>query len=168
MGSKQIRVGQLIAPFGPGSICTDQRGVPLVVAGLDYWFMRWDQALGRMLPCADRLEFERFEPRLSALLSVDRFCLPPDYRSVRRGDTAPPNALLNVPALRFPRWYRHTKTGRLRRFNLNTARIDRPPDGGRWQPVRFISVCCAGQLCLVSLEGMDWLPVSRRRRARSD
>jgi hypothetical protein len=147
VGSKQIRVGQLIAPFGPGSIYTDQRGVPQVVAGLDYWFMRWDQALGRMSPCTDRTEFERFEPRLSALLNVDRFCLPPDYRSVRRGDTAPPNALLNVPALRFPRWYRHTKTGRLRRFNLHTARIDRPPDGGRWQPVRFISVCAAGHLC---------------------
>src|SRR5262249_38426181 len=147
VGSKQMRVGQLIAPFGPGSIYTDQRGVPQVVAGLDHWFMRWDQALGRMLPCTDRTEFERFEPRLSTLLGVDRFCLPPDYRSVRRGDTAPPNALLNVPALRFPRWYRHTKTGRLRRFNLHTARIDRPPDGGRWQPVRFISVCAGGHLC---------------------
>jgi hypothetical protein len=70
MGSKQIRVGQLIAPFGPGSIYTDRRGVPHVVAGLDYWFMRWDQALGRMLPCTNRTEFERFEPRLSALLGV--------------------------------------------------------------------------------------------------
>src|ERR1035437_2099409 len=123
MGNKQIRVGQLIAPFGPGSIYTDRRGVPHIVAGLDHWFMRWDQILAKMVPCTNRPEFERFEPRLSALLRVDRFCLPPDYRHVRRGDTAPPNALLNIPALRFPRWYRHTKTGALRRFNLHSAII---------------------------------------------
>lgn len=146
MGSKQIRIGQLIAPFGPGSIYTDRRGVPHIVAGLDHWFMRWDQALGKMIPCSNRSEFERFEPRLSALLHVDRFCLPPDYRHVRRGDTAPPNALLNIPALRFPRWYRHTKTGALRRFNLHSALIDRPQGGGRWQPVRFVSVCAAGHI----------------------
>jgi hypothetical protein len=89
----------------------------------------------------------RVRLRLSALLGVDRFCLPPDYRGTRRGFTAPPNALLYIPGLRFPRWYRHTKTGALRRFNLHTARIERPPDGGRWQPVRFISVCSAGHLC---------------------
>jgi Domain of unknown function (DUF1998) len=147
LGSKQIRVGQLIAPFGPGSIYTDRRGVPHVVAGLDYWFKRWDQASSRMLQCSNRSEFERFDPRLSALLGVDLFCLPPDFRSVRFGDAAPPNALLNVPALRFPRWYRHTRTGALRRFNLHTARIDPPAGGGRWQPVRFISVCEAGHLC---------------------
>jgi len=58
----------------------------------------------------------------------------------------PPNAELMVPALRFPRWYRHTKTGKLKRFNLDTIRIPFE-NGGRWQPVRFISVCAAGHLC---------------------
>lgn len=147
MGYKQIRTGQLIAPFGPGSIYTDRRGVPHVIAGLDHWFMRWDQNLGRMVPCSDRSEFERFEPRLSALLHVDRFCSPPDYRFVAYGQTAPPNANLYVPALRFPRWYRHTRTGEMRRFNLDSVRIENPPGGGRWQPVRFIAVCPAGHLC---------------------
>jgi hypothetical protein len=147
MGNRQVRIGQLIAPFGPGSIYTDRDGVPQVVAGLDHWFKRWDQTEGKMIACSDRIEFERFEPRLSALLGVDRFCLPPDYRIVRKGDTAPPNALLNVPAQRFPRWYRHTRTGQMRRFNLQTTRVERPPGGGRWQPVRFISVCTAGHLC---------------------
>ncbi len=147
MGNKQIRIGQLIAPFGPGSIYTDRRGVPHVVAGLDHWFMQWDQTLGTMTACRDRTEFERFEPRLSALLHVDRFCSPPDYRHVRRGENPPPNANLYIPALRFPRWYRHTKTGEMHRFNLDSARIANPPGGGRWQPVRFISVCDAGHLC---------------------
>jgi hypothetical protein len=147
VGTKQIRIGQLIAPFGPGSIYTDRRGVPHVVAGLDHWFMRWDQSVGRTVPCTNRSEFERFEPRLSALLHVDRFCCPPDYRHVAQGQLAPPNAGLYVPALRFPRWYRHTRSGEMQRFNLDSARIPNPPGGGRWQPVRFISVCAAGHLC---------------------
>lgn len=145
MSNKQIRTGQLIAPFGPGSLYTDRRGVPHVVCGLDHWFMRWDPSLG-LVPCDNRAEFERIEPRLSALLHVDRFCAPPDYRHARQGDARPPNALLNVPAQRFPRWYRHTRTGEMRRFNLHTTRTENPAGGGRWQPVRFVSVCAGGHL----------------------
>jgi len=147
MGYKQIRIGQLIAPFGPGSIYTDRRGVPHVVAGIDHWFMQWDETQGVMVPCSDRGEFERFERRLSAVLRVDRFCSPPDYRHISRGDTPPPNANLHVPAMRFPRWYRHTRTGEMHRFNLDSIRLPRPAGGGRWQPVRFIAVCSAGHLC---------------------
>ena len=146
MGNKQIRIGQLIAPFGPGSLYTDRRGTPHTICGLDHWFMRWDPTLG-LVNCERRLDFELIEPRLSALLHVDRFCRPPDFRQVRRGAAAPPNAMLNVPAQRFPRWYRHTRSGEMRRFNLHTTRIDRPQGGGRWQPVRFVSVCAAGHLC---------------------
>lgn len=145
MGSKQIRIGQLIAPFGPGSLYTDRRGVPHIICGLDHWFMRWDQTLG-LVDCENRAEFERMEPRLSALLHVDRFCVPPDFRQVTPGTVAPPNARLNVPAQRFPCWYRHTRTGEMRRFNLHTERIGPAPGGGRWQPVRFVAVCEAGHL----------------------
>src|SRR5258708_3013629 len=93
MANKQIRLGQLIAPFGPGSIYIGQRGQPHGLCGLDFWFKRLDRNRG-MEPCEDRMEFERFEPRISELLRVDRFCLPPDYREVRRGQTPPPNATL--------------------------------------------------------------------------
>lgn len=51
-----------------------------------------------------------------------------------------------MPALRFPRWYRHTRTGEMRRFNLHTVKTDNPPGGGRWLPVRFVSVCAGGHL----------------------
>lgn len=144
MGDRQIRVGQLIAPFGPGSIYTDRRGIPQVVCGLDYWYMYSDLARG-MVPCSDIKEFEIFEPRLSELLHVDRFRSPPDYRPVRKGMSPPPNAALHVPALRFPTWYRHTGTGELRKFSLDSAKLPKPPDG-KWQPVRFVSVCAGGHL----------------------
>ena len=146
MANKPIRLGQIIAPFGPGSIYTDRRGTPHVICGLDHWFKRWDQTRG-LLPCQDRSEFERFEPRLASLLDVGRFCAPPDFRIARSGQASPPNAQLYVPAMRFPRWYRNTRTGEMRRFNLNTQRLDPAPGGGKWKPVRFISVCAAGHLC---------------------
>lgn len=144
MATKPIRVGQLIAPFGPGSLYTDRRGIPHVVCGLDYWYMRYDPARG-MIACTEVAEFEIFEPRLSELLNVDRFRSPPDYRPVRRGETPPPNAALAVPAQRFPTWYRHTGTGEMRRFSLESVKLP-PAKGGRWQPVRFVSVCAGGHL----------------------
>lgn len=146
MGNKQVRISHLIAPFGPGSIYTDRSGIPHIVCGLDYWFNQWNKTQG-LIPCEDRSEFERIEPRLSALLRVNRFCIPPDYRCVRRGVTSPPNAMLTVPAQRFPRWYRNTRTGEMHRFNLHTSRIEIPAGGGRWLPVRFIAVCAGGHLC---------------------
>jgi hypothetical protein len=145
MGGRQIRIGQLIAPFGPGSLYTDRRGIPHVVCGLDHWFERFDHRDG-MVPCEDRAAFLIFEPRLSDLLGVEQFFSPPDFRSVRRDATPPPNAGITVPGLRFPSWYRHTASGRLQKFNLDTQRVPVPPGGGRWQPVRFVAVCAGGHL----------------------
>jgi hypothetical protein len=146
MGSKQIRLGQLIAPFGPGSLYTDRFGVPHLIAGLDHWYKRWDSATGHEADCSDPGEFEIFEQRLSELLRVERFRRPPDYRQAVARQEPPPNAGLTVPALRFPRWYRNTQSGRMRLFNLDTRAVDRPAGGGRWQPVRFISVCGEGHI----------------------
>ena len=146
MGNKQVRIGQLIAPFGPGSIYTDRYGTPHVICGLDGWFKSFN-SVKCVVPCDQLAEFERTEPRLSAILGVRHFRIPPDYRHVSRGMRAPPNAGLFVPAHRFPRWYRHTRTGEMRRFNLDSSRIEGPKDGGRWQPVRFVSVCEGGHLC---------------------
>ncbi len=56
MGSKQIRIGQLIAPFGPGSLYTDRRGVPHVICGLDHWYEKYDPAVG-MVGCEDKAAF---------------------------------------------------------------------------------------------------------------
>lgn len=146
MGHRQLRLGQLIAPFGPGSIYTDRRGIPLLVCGLDQWYTRQSLTQGTV-PCDDPDEFECFEPRLCELLGVGRLRRPPDHRTLARSASPPPNADLHIPAVRFPTWYRHSKTGRLNRFNLGTQRLDPAPKGGRWIPVRFIAVCEAGHLC---------------------
>jgi len=147
MAHKEIRIGQLIAPFGPGSLYTDRRGIPHIVCGLDYWYKRWDATQGKALPCEKPDEYERFEPRLAQLLRVDRFRTPPDFRRALQGASPPNNANLYIPAHRFPGWYRHSKTGRLRRFNLDSKRVEAAGHGGRWIPVRFIAACEAGHLC---------------------
>jgi hypothetical protein len=157
MGSKQIRLGQLIAPFGPGSLYTDRFGVPHLVAGLDHWFKRVD-ASGKLVECSDPSEFELFERRLSDLLKVDRFRKPPDHRQVLSNQEPPPNAGLTVPAVRFPRWYRNTKSGAMRRFNLETRALVNPPDGGQWHPVRFVSVCAHGHIA--DFPWKEWIQCS--------
>ena len=134
----QVRTGQLIAPFGPGAIYTDSRGTPLVVCGLDHWY-KIDRGNG-LLQCENPDEFDIVEPRLSALLNVNRFRMPADYRAVHRGQQAPPNAFLSTPSQRFPRWYRNSYTNEMRRLNLNTESLPAARDG-RWLPVRFVAVC---------------------------
>jgi hypothetical protein len=115
------------------------------VCGLDHWYKRPDSQVG-LASCEEPEEFALFEPRLAELLHVDKLKAPPDYRPARSGLTPPPNARIPTPALRFPRWYRHSKSGKLKKFNLATQRIDRAPDGGRWLPVRFVAACDAGHL----------------------
>lgn len=135
---RPLRIGQLIAPFGPGAIYTDREGIPLVVCGLDHWFVAEH---------CEKFEFAVFEPRLANILKVDAFFRPADFRSVRRGMSAPPNHSLFVPAHRFPRWYRNSKTGKLHKFNLETTITTQAKEGGRWLPVRFVAVCQGGHLC---------------------
>ena len=145
MSGRQVRVGQLIAPFGPGALYTDRRGIPLVVCGLDNWFHRSDPVKG-MQQCDSIEEFNRFDERLADLLKVSCFRAPPDYRTARHGSKAPPNASLTTPAQRFPCWYRHSRTGEMRRFSLHSTKLEKTPSG-RWLPVRFVAVCARGHLC---------------------
>ena len=103
----------------------------MLVAGLDYWFKK-SAPNGTLVDCENKGEFDVFEPRISRILDVGKFRRPPDYRAVRQGERSPPpNANLHVPAFRFPTWYRHTRTARLKKFELNNAGLP-PAQGGRW------------------------------------
>jgi len=140
--NRQVRIGQLIAPFGPGAIYTDSRGTPLVVCGLDNWY-KVDKNNG-LIECDNPDEFDIVEPRLSELLNVNRFCIPADFRS-GKGQQVPPNSRIYTPAQRFPCWYRNSHTHKMIRLNLNTQSLPKTQNG-RWLPVRFIAVCADGHL----------------------
>lgn len=144
MGTRQIRTSQLIAPFGPGSIYTDSRGVPLIVSGLDGWYQRLDASADETLKAN---EFDIFEPRISEQIGINLFRRPADFR-LGRGRRAegpqPANTLVYTPAYRFPTWYQR-ENGSLVRLNPCTRNIDRSLVG-RLRAVRFVAVCSHGHL----------------------
>ena len=97
--SGPVRRGQLIAPFGVGSMLVVPGGASLIIGGLDYWFRPKD--VGRQV---DVEEFKISEWRLQRLLGVDHFRLPADYRDSFRGQ-GKVNLDITIPAFRFPAWY---------------------------------------------------------------
>lgn len=136
-----MRLGQLIAPFGPGSIYTDKNGVPTVICGLDHWFKNAGlDGVFKTSPEAVSVSV-LVEPRLAELLQINHFRQPPAY--IRDGNN-PTLSKLMVQGHRFPRWYVNNASGELRRLNLETMRV--PSNEGFWKPVRFMAVCSAGHM----------------------
>lgn len=95
--SGPIRRSQLIAPFGVGALVVVPGGTSLVVAGLDYWYKSIREDV-------DPQEYRFSEWRLQALLDVDHFRLPPDFREPAKGQKVP-NIALTIPGFRFPTWH---------------------------------------------------------------
>lgn len=135
MSGKDIRINQLIAPFGPGSIYIDSYGTPLIVGGLDHWMERYD---GRSwAKCEDKNEFLIAEGRLSSLLDINLFYSPPYYRYQGKH-----NNNLKIPVMRFPTWYTN-RLGELKQFNLHSKVLKK---GDFWKPVRFVAFCKNGHI----------------------
>ncbi|WPN49161.1 DUF1998 domain-containing protein [Pseudomonas sp. P8_241] len=152
--ASDIRLGQLIAPFGPGSIYTDKNGIPNIVCGLDFWHKQRDE---RGNWKADETAMRRhaiYEPRLSTLLRVPYFRQPPEYCN---DDQNPGLSKLEVQTHRFPTWYVDSFSGKMRRFSLGTLKLAPLEKGeklARWRPVRFISVCSHGHIA--DFPWKDW------------
>ncbi|WP_458237024.1 DrmB family protein [Pseudomonas sp. P5_A2_2] len=142
--ASEIRLGQLIAPFGPGSIYTDKNGVPNIICGLDFWYKKSSDRVQWQVGEEALRKHVIDEPRLSALLDVPHFRQPPQYCVDEQN---PDLSHLEVQTHRFPTWYVNSVTKKLRRFNLNTEKLALLEKGkGRWRPVRFISVCAHGHI----------------------
>lgn len=139
MGS-EIRLGQLIAPFGPGSIYTDKRGIPTLVCGLDHWYKK-EGVAGEPIEMEEAVAISLIiEPRLTDLLKVTSLRQPP--KNMYDPDN-PALSGLKIPGHRFPRWYINKANGQLKQFNLDSIIIS---DKGSWKPVRFIAVCQSGHM----------------------
>jgi hypothetical protein len=135
MSGKDIRISQLIAPFGPGSIYIDNFGTPLIVGGLDHWMERYSD--GNWVPCENKNEFLIAEGRLSSLLEIPLFYTPPYYSYQDK-----PNNKLKIPVMRFPTWYTN-RSGELKQFTLHRKLL---PKGEFWKPVRFVAFCTNGHI----------------------
>lgn len=169
MGKKEknrnIRLGQLLSPFGIGQLVNFPDDETLMVCGLD----AWDNILAQRAQNAgddhiDLSEFEIHEPRLEQLLGVNGFRKPFPYKESSRL-----NSRLKIPGVRFPQWHYCINCGVMRQIELTrneepkcSAKI-KDKNGkdsekicnGRLIPVRFVAVCPQGHIQDVPF--MEWV-----------
>jgi hypothetical protein len=145
-----IRRSQLIAPFGVASLSVTRDGTSVITAGLDHWYQREDGTGSTLSINTDEFVFEEW--RLQALLNVDHFREPPDYRFRRSFDESP-NLGLTVPFLRFPQWHFCPNCSRLKELPLSHrdkeycsfCLVEKKWRIGLVQ-VPFVATCAAGHL----------------------
>ena len=152
---RPIRRGQLITPFGVGSLVDFRGDESLMTAGLDEWPFARDECPRDWLVR---------EERLQARLDVTHFRLPPDYREPGR-DIQHPNQ--HIPFVRFPLWHYCPRRGAMEQLPLFGGRSKCPcrpgldceslPDWRRPQliPSRFIAVCPKGHI--EDFPFMEWI-----------
>lgn len=157
---RPVRRGQLISPFGIGSMVDFPRDESLMPAGLDAWPHGKDQ-------CPPESGWLVREERLEARLGVTHFRLPPDHREP---DIGTHFANQNVPFVRFPRWHYCHHCGGMEMLSSFAATRERcrgreypqqscaarPPNRRPFLiPVRFVAVCDLGHV--QDFPFLEWL-----------
>ena len=152
---RPIRRGQLITPFGVGSLVNFRGDESLMTAGLDEWPFARDECPRDWLVQ---------EERLQARLDVTHFRLPPDYRESGQGIQHPNQ---RIPFVRFPRWHYCPRRGAMEQLSLFGDRSKCPCRSGldceslpEWKrprliPSRFIAVCPKGHI--EDFPFMEWV-----------
>lgn len=158
MGRSNIRLGQLISTFGPGSLMVDRYGASLIICGLDYWYFQEPDAVnGTRIPAEKKSEFRFSEWRLEQSLDMDYFMEPPDFRiPIRKKDANEPNEQnpnlkLSIPSLRFPSFFVCSQVSCNALIQDDFHRGQRPrctehTGYSRMNQVRFVSICPNGHI----------------------
>ncbi|NCC73250.1 MAG: DUF1998 domain-containing protein [Sphingobacteriia bacterium] len=142
---RPIRRGQLLGPWGVGAIVPFPNDESLMIAGLDMWEYKNPD------------DFIIKEERLIKRLKVKELRRPPDYRDPKSDRE---NALVKIPAVRFPLWHYCPYCGAMEQVNYFTSgnlycRKPKWPNGRncsdknitrRLIPERFIIVCPEGHI----------------------
>ena len=117
MSESPIRRGQLIVPFGVGSLYVGKDGVGMISAGLDHWYKKHDT--NQLTEDIDEFRFNEW--RLEKRLKVNHFRRPPDYRIKKNKyeKLSEPNSYLTIPYLRFPTWHFCQYCRVLQKFGLH-------------------------------------------------
>jgi len=137
-----IRRGQLIMPFGPGSLFVSKDGTSMMIAGIDHWFD--DKKI-------EKEEFILNDWRLEIEMDVKEFRLPPDFRSSYPGGSEI-NTKLNIPALRFPQYHICSNCKLMQKKPLEqaqfvTCRNCEPKKAKhKLNQARFLSICQKGHI----------------------
>ena len=142
---KPIRRSQLISPWGVGAIVPFPEDESLMIAGLDMWQFGNDPS-----------EFILKDERLQKRLGVKELRWPPDFRDTNSDRV---NAMLKIPAVRFPRWHYCPFCGTMSKLSFYSVQercnghpwpYGRSCVGKRYRrrliPERFIVVCPDGHI----------------------
>lgn len=153
---RNIRRGQLLAPFGIGQMVNFPGDESLMICGPEEWEMFFSRIEEQST--SDAYDISEFyiedEPRLASLLDVRFFMAPPPY--ITRGEK---NRRLMIPAVRFPQWHYCPKCKILEKVEL--IRLEFPKcttescKKMRMIPLRFVAVCEKGHIQDVPL--MEWV-----------
>ncbi|NUU41848.1 DUF1998 domain-containing protein [Tardiphaga robiniae] len=133
---RPVRRGQLIAPFGVGSMNDFRNDEALMCAGLDEWFRS---------PPEETLRIT--EERLAARLNCSFFIKPPDFSESEGGPK------YKIPHVRFPLWHYCPRCFRMKKTTLfggqpvcTEQTCSKSKHGRRMIPVRIVAVCENGHI----------------------
>ncbi len=142
---RPVRRSQLISPWGVGSIVPFPEDESLMIAGLDMWYFG-----------NNKREFVIKDERLEKRLGIKELRTPPDFRDPESDKI---NALIKIPAVRFPRWQYCPFCGTMMKTSYYSGQ--QRCDGYHWSqgrtcsekkfkrkliPERFIVICENGHV----------------------
>ena len=141
-----MRRSKLVGTEGPGSLVISPEGETAVVGALDLWFK---DSKGNSVKNIE--EFAVNEPRLKALLKVDRFYKPPEFRkSSNNAMEIVPNSNLVMPLMRFPKWHYCSSCKSLRELELDQTSVyldcSKCKQKRYYKQVPFVVICDHGHL----------------------
>ena len=141
-----MRRSKLVGTEGPGSLVISPEGETAVVGALDLWFK---DSYGKKSNNIE--EFTVHEPRLKAILKVDKFYTPPEFRKASTNAMeVVPNSNLVMPLMRFPKWHYCSSCRSLRELELDqtSVYIDCPKCNQKryYKQVPFVVICEHGHL----------------------
>lgn len=141
-----MRRSRLVGTEGPGSLVISPEGETSVVGALDFWFKDFNGNAAE-----NKEEFKVIEPRLQAILKVDAFYQPPEFREQKINDKEQiANSNLVTPLMRFPQWHYCGSCKTLRKFELDATNIyvecKKCEQKRYFKQVPFVTVCEHGHL----------------------
>ncbi|WP_211258677.1 DUF1998 domain-containing protein [Viridibacillus arvi] len=141
-----MRRSKLVGTEGPGSLVISPEGETAVVGALDLWFK---DSYGKKSINIE--EFTVHEPRLKAILKVDKFYTPPEFRKASTNAMeVVPNSNLVMPLMRFPKWHYCSSCRSLRELELDQTSVylDCPKCNQKryYKQVPFVVICEHGHL----------------------
>lgn len=159
-----MRRSRLVGTEGPGSLVISPEGETFVVGALDFWFKDFN---GK--EADNKEEFKVIEPRLQAILKVDAFYQPPEFRELKMGDNnLVANSNLITPLMRFPQWHYCSSCKTLKKFELDATSVYvecRKCEQKRYfKQVPFVTVCEQGHLA--DFPWVEWVHESEDSKCK--